>query len=163
MDEYYSIIAPSYERLHGQEQDKKIEEFLQEIIVLDGASVLDVGCATGRSSKYFLNASWQGIEPAKGLIDAGKKGIHHGKAEALPYDDEEFDIVLCVTSLQNFDDSQKGLQEINRVTKKDGVLLISFLKKSPKANILHQQIQSIFSIKKHWTQQHDEMYVCKRR
>ena len=44
--------------------------------------------------------------------------------ESLPYQDKTFDLVTVGFGLRNFTDKQKGLKEMKRVLKPDGVLLI---------------------------------------
>ena len=44
--------------------------------------------------------------------------------ESLPYQDQTFDLVTVGFGLRNFTDKQKGLGEMRRVLKPDGVLLI---------------------------------------
>ena len=44
--------------------------------------------------------------------------------ESLPYQDQTFDLVTVGFGLRNFTDKEKGLKEMKRVLKPDGVLLI---------------------------------------
>jgi demethylmenaquinone methyltransferase/2-methoxy-6-polyprenyl-1,4-benzoquinol methylase len=44
--------------------------------------------------------------------------------ESLPYQDQTFDLITVGFGLRNFTDKQKGLREMRRVLKADGVLLI---------------------------------------
>jgi demethylmenaquinone methyltransferase/2-methoxy-6-polyprenyl-1,4-benzoquinol methylase len=44
--------------------------------------------------------------------------------ESLPYQDQTFDLVTVGFGLRNFTDKEKGLREMKRVLKPDGVLLI---------------------------------------
>ena len=67
-------------------------------------------------------------------------------AENIPYPDDFFDIVVSVTAIQNFDDVEKGLNEIKRVCKNKVVL--SFLKRSPKNEIISSMIKELFKIEK---------------
>jgi SAM-dependent methyltransferase len=48
-----------------------------------------------------------------------------GRAEELPYDDEQFDLVLCQFALMFFSDRQAALSEMHRVLANDGRLALS--------------------------------------
>lgn len=163
--DYYSSIAPGYEELYGEEQDGKLKEFLDRIEVDPRMVLLDVGCGTGRSA-MMLECEWHGIEPSEGLIRCAhprvRPRIRKGVAEDLPYPEGSFDIVISLTAIQNFSDARLGLQEMIRVLKPDGVLLLSFLRKSSRADQLDEAIRSACAIVDSWQQEKDMMYVCKR-
>ncbi|HIH24253.1 TPA: methyltransferase domain-containing protein [Candidatus Woesearchaeota archaeon] len=165
--DYYSTIAPGYDALYGEEQDEKLREFLIRISPPHKGTLLDVGCGTGRSKRFFPGMAWQGIEPAQGLIEhASLDATEHitlGCGESLPYPDDSFDIVLSLTALQNFDDPDAGLQEMNRVTKPDGVILLSFLKKSEKKSMLEQIVRTKLHVLAAWENAKDMMFVCARK
>ncbi len=161
-DDYYSGIADGYDELHGEEQDAKLQEFLDRIEISGGAKVLDVGCGTGRSFERIGVRDWQGIDPSQGLIDRSpvKERILLGRAEELPFPENTFDVVVCLTALQNFDRPRKGLEEIRRVCKENGVVLLSFLKRSPKRERLQQLVREVFGQTVGWEQQHDLMHIA---
>jgi arsenite methyltransferase len=58
-----------------------------------------------------------------GLRD--RAGFRIGDAEALPFDDGDFDAVLCECSLCTFEDKRRALAEIRRVLRSGGRLAIS--------------------------------------
>lgn len=162
--DYYSGIAAGYDELHGAEQDEKLREFLGKVTLPACTVLLDVGCGTGRSA-LLLNVDWQGIEPSPGLIAQAPASIRTritiGSAEQLPYPDGHFDAVLSLTALQNFSDPAKGLAEMGRVSKREAIILISFLKKSPKAERLDALIRERLIVDDSWEQSKDMMYICK--
>ncbi|HZK08090.1 MAG TPA: bifunctional demethylmenaquinone methyltransferase/2-methoxy-6-polyprenyl-1,4-benzoquinol methylase UbiE [Bacteroidales bacterium] len=47
-----------------------------------------------------------------------------GDGEALPFDDDTFDVVMIAFGVRNFEDLPKGLAEMRRVLKKDGLVVI---------------------------------------
>ncbi|MFC1697131.1 class I SAM-dependent methyltransferase [Nanoarchaeota archaeon] len=139
---YYNSISSGYDGLHGEEQRKKLElvkSLLKDkkIEISKETKLLDVGCGTGISSDFDCDVT--GIDPSEDLIRIAKKKFPDkkfivGKAEELPFSDKEFDIVISLTAVQNFDDIKKGLSEIRRVVKDDGIVIISILKKSDKVS-----------------------------
>jgi ubiquinone/menaquinone biosynthesis C-methylase UbiE len=96
----------------------------------EGDRVLDVGCGTGNHLLFFrdLGCHVTGIEPSAAMLEiAGQKlkdkaDLHAGKAEDLPFSDNEFDIVTLVTSLEFMKDPERALNEAIRVSR-DRVLL----------------------------------------
>ena len=91
------------------------------------SSVLDVGCAKGFMLHDFLQAI-PGINVAgvdisdyaiKNSLESVKKSLKVGNATNLPFEDNEFDIVISINTIHNLneDGCKKALQEIQRVAK----------------------------------------------
>ena len=161
--DYYSIIAAGYDELHGAEQDEKLMEFLQRIDPSPQATLLDVGCGTGRSMR-LLDVHWHGIDPSPGLLahasPPARLRMKLAPAEAIPYPDASFDIILSLTALQNFQDPAAGIVEMQRVAKPGALFLISFLKKSPRCMELRRLLEERFTVQECWEHSKDAMYIC---
>jgi SAM-dependent methyltransferase len=86
-------------------------------------TVLDVGCGTGEHLLLFRERGCDvtGIDPSAVMLAiAGRKlgscvTLKTGVAEDLPFDDNEFDIVTLITSLEFTEDPRKAIQEAIRV------------------------------------------------
>ena len=142
---YYDDIALGYNSLHGEEQKKKLSVVNDTGIVMHGDKLLDVGCGTGFSLDYFGLGDATGIDPSAKLIEQ-YDGIHKvqvGFAESLPFADNEFDVIISMTAMQNFTDLNKGLNEIKRVGKKRFAL--TTLKKIPRAGVIEKEVREVFS------------------
>ncbi len=140
---YYDKISEGYDELHGEEQKKKLKIIVKHLRPAPSDKILDVGCGTGISSD--LPGDVTGIDPSGELLMIAKKrGIKaiKGKAEALPFDDNSFDIVISLTAAQNFDDIKKGIKEIKRVSK--GKVAVSILKKSRKIKEFKHTMENEF-------------------
>jgi ubiquinone/menaquinone biosynthesis C-methylase UbiE len=114
------------------EEEKK---YLQKTITPD-AKVLEVGCGDGRSIFDILpiTKNVTGIDhDDKAVIDAKNNfssyptiKIRKADATDLPFDDEEFDFVICMTTFANFGDKKFiVLKEMKRVLKRSGKIIIS--------------------------------------
>jgi len=96
------------------------------------STVLEVACGTGRATLeiakqankvYAIDISSQMIDVARKNIK--EKGINNIElsvedAYSLPFDNEMFDIVICINSLHNMIYPEKALSEIKRVLKPEG-------------------------------------------
>ena len=63
----------------------------------------------------------------KKLVDLGLEDIitlQAGDAERLPFSDSQFDAALVAFGVRNFENLQKGLQDIRRVLRPGGVLVV---------------------------------------
>jgi ubiquinone/menaquinone biosynthesis C-methylase UbiE len=97
-------------------------------------NVLDVGCGYGMNFPYLTNAdhitgmdfSSVMLQKARSLIRNSKANIElrEGNAEALDFTDNTFDTVISTLSTCSFYDPIKALQEMRRVCKPDGKILL---------------------------------------
>lgn len=107
-----------------------VESFIRK------GNFLDVGCGAGyamQMARERLNCRVQGIDPDPGGHGVGRTGsaytidvvnIKKGFSEDLPYSDAEFDTVYSSHVLEHVTDELKTLQEMHRVLKDDGILII---------------------------------------
>lgn len=106
-----------------------------------GRTLLDLGCAGGFMAEALADrgAEVTGIDPARDAIDVARvhaettgRDIRYdvGVGEALPYDDDSFDIVVCVDVLEHVSDLQKVLDEVARVLRPGGLFLFDTINRS---------------------------------
>jgi ubiquinone/menaquinone biosynthesis C-methylase UbiE len=105
---------------------------------LPGQQVLDLGCGTGGSSRLLVaeyGVQVVGVDITQPFVDAARwlteaTGLtprcHYICADAqhLPLETASFDAIWCQHTLMNLPNLQQGLQEIHRVLKPDGHLLL---------------------------------------
>lgn len=95
--------------------------------------VLEVGVGTGASFAYYpAEARVMGTEPDPYMLErarrrqeqmgAGHIELHQALAEALPFEDDSFDHVVCSLVLCTVRDLGRSLEEVRRVLKPDGTL-----------------------------------------
>ena len=154
---YYDEISEGYEELHKEEQLKKIELISKYLKPKPDNLLLDVGCGTGLTTKPW-NCKKIGLDPSIKLLQKAGKGVWiNAEAEHIPFKDKTFDIVISITSIQNFHDIEKGLKEIKRVGKDKFIL--SFLKRSNKRKFIEENIKKLFNIKQIIEQDKDLIFI----
>lgn len=85
--------------------------------------VLDVGCGTGIFTDWFAGCGHQvtGLEPSPHMLNIARLRLppriplDEGYAEDLPYDDNSFDTVALITTLEFVRDPVQALEEAFRV------------------------------------------------
>ena len=157
---YYNSIAKGYERLHREEQLKKIKIIKKYLKVSNSNKLLDVGCGIGLTTSCWKCKRY-GIDPAENMLKKAKlknKIIYKkASAEKIPFKNHFFDVVISVTAVQNFDNIEKAFKEIKRVGKNKFIL--TFLKKSSKRKKIDRLIKKHFKVKQIIEEEKDLIYV----
>lgn len=104
----------------------------EEILKSNGTRILDVGCGNGNLFEFLGQKSYEmfGVDFSQNMISEAKaKAIPDASflvadAEMLPFKDSEFDIVVCNASFHHYIHPDAVLQEMHRVLKDGGKLLI---------------------------------------
>jgi ubiquinone/menaquinone biosynthesis C-methylase UbiE len=100
--------------------------------------VLDVGCGTGALLEEFtirLPTALEivGVDPSRPMLERaisrldGRAEVLQAGAEALPFADGRFDLVVCTLSFDHWKDRQEGMREVRRVMRADGILVLADL------------------------------------
>lgn len=79
---------------------------------------LDLGCGNSPYRKYFPNRVGFDFEKKDGVDVVGD--IHK-----LPFEDEKFDIILCTEVLEHLHSPEIAINEMKRVLKKNGTLILT--------------------------------------
>ena len=101
-------------------------------------AALDIATGTGDLAVALTQTSAQrivGLDISPGMLALGKekvdkKGLQNtvemvlGDSEALAFEDNTFDLVTVAFGVRNFENLEKGLEEIFRVLKPEGTLLV---------------------------------------
>ena len=140
--DFYSSISKGYDELYGEEQLSKLSIIKKNIKISKGAKLLDVGCGTGISSDF--DCFVVGVDKSIGLIKQNKRLRVVSAAESLPFKSHSFDYVISVTSLHNFSDIRKSIEEMKRVGRQ--YFVFSILKKSKKFGGIKRLLESSFKI-----------------
>ncbi len=114
-----------YKSTEGRAMDKWVGESILSLLdPRPGERVLDIGCGEGNHLLFFskLGLDINGIDASPYMISRAKERLGDcctlktGQAEALPYEDNEFDLSVIINTLEFLDDPEKALMEAVRVT-----------------------------------------------
>lgn len=116
-----------------------------KLIESSGGKILDIGCADGAFTRTILDKSKAnqiiGIDVLKSSVDWANKHWKNkkmkfllGDAHCLKFKNQTFDAVFSLESLEHVLEPLKVLQEVHRVTKKGGYIIILV----PSENFLFQ-------------------------
>jgi len=124
--DHFNLIGPFYDRIFGRANDQKIVEIAG---VDEGHNLLDVGGGTGRIARLFKKRAKNVIiaDAAKNMLqEAQKKDLQavNAQSEHLPFPQHSFDRVIMVDALHHVADQQKTLNELWRVTGREGKIII---------------------------------------
>ncbi len=127
MLDHFDVIAPIYDFFLGAGPPKRLARHMN----LPAAGfLLDAGGGTGRVSWHF-RARFRKVVVSdlsfRMLLQAKKKGglatlLTH--VESLPFPDSVFDRIIVVDALHHFCDQKTAIQELARVLKPGGRLVI---------------------------------------
>jgi SAM-dependent methyltransferase len=110
---------------------------------LSPQKVLEIGCGAGHFLEWFSQQGHQatGIDPSPSMLRLARKRLpkrvhlHHGYAEDLPFENNEFDTVAIITSLEFVENPAEALREATRVARNH--LLLGVLNKYSLITLQH--------------------------
>ncbi len=134
----YEVFWDRFAKLYSLVQEKNNSKLYDEVGAFISKhlgkthNVLEIACGTAQITKRCCGSVkfWEATDFSEKMIEyAGKECLAENvkftvaNAFDLPYDDNSFDIVVIANALHIIPEPQKALTEINRVMKKDGLLI----------------------------------------
>ena len=111
-----------------------VPDFIKYFELKSGDKILDVGCAKGFMLYDFMQANsgfkLRGVDLSGYAIENAKPEVRElcsvADAKSLPFDDNQFDVVISITTLHNLegDDLVKALQEVERVSSRGSFITV---------------------------------------
>jgi len=92
--------------------------------------ILDIGCGMGVLAKEAENlGEYYGIDISQKAVEFCKKrgvqNVKQGEATDIPYEDNQFDIVLTLDAIEHVEDDTRVLDEIRRVARPGGMVIVT--------------------------------------
>lgn len=114
------------------------KKVLQLVADKNPNTILDIATGTGDLAILMTNTSSEeiiGLDISAGMLEIGKQKIKEkkldtkiqmvlGDSENIPYPDDYFDAITVAFGVRNFENLEKGLTEILRVLKPNGIFVI---------------------------------------
>ncbi len=137
--DFFNQMAATWdERFYSAEIAAHLPRLVSMFYLMPGARLLDVGAGTGGIIPYLLEAigpkgSIWAIDFAEEMVKIGLKKFQKesrvifelASVEDLPYKDRFFDQIVCFGAFPHFEDKGRALEEMNRVLKARGTLIIA--------------------------------------
>ena len=124
--DHFDLISPIYDLIFGRRVDTEIVDLAE---TADDQILLDVGGGTGRVSLLFKEKVKNVIiadSSVNMLKEAHEKGLSilNSNSERLPFSDESVHRVIMVDAFHHVKNQKDTLNEMWRVLKKDGFIII---------------------------------------
>jgi ubiquinone/menaquinone biosynthesis C-methylase UbiE len=153
LQEYFDQLAPTWDQeLTTREKLKSLSNIVKELDIKPGYYVLDIGSGTGIllpfliaelgnegkiialdfSAEMLCQAKAKNFEP---IVDFAQADVF-----AIPLADNSVDLAMCNSAFPHFDDKARALEEITRVLRNNGRLVICHTMSRKMINQLHQSI-----------------------
>ena len=128
-DDEYEEMYRTHPRVHAGTDNSQacITRIAEEIV---GTSVVDVGCGTGVLLQKFKEArpELQRLTGVDFVVDdaASLPGVEYvaARIEALPFEDGEFDTVVCTHVIEHVLDYRAALLELRRITRRRLIIVV---------------------------------------
>ncbi len=133
-------VAAQYDAFYNTDQGKKVDE-IEKDLVLDHLKnipvkpMLELGCGTGHWTMFFTEQGFRvmATDSSKNMLRIAEEKkppnatFHRADADNLPFEKKTFDVISAITVLEFVDGKQQVFDEIYRVLKPGGWLLLGCL------------------------------------
>ena len=158
---FFDLLAPVYNRIIGTREPIEIIK----VLGLNGhkdsnqgnLNIMEVGGGTGRFAQHFLkyfDKIWI-VDPSIPMLKEAKEHstifkTKFGYANDLPFESDTFDLILIYDSLHHWKNQMESMEEINRVLKKDGKLMIAEIHPKRRAGHYIVSMEKLFMMGSHF-------------
>ncbi len=150
--DFFNQMAAKWDvRFYTTEMAERLPKLVSLFRVQKGAKILDAGAGTGGIIPYLLEAIGQegvlwAIDYAEEMVRIGRMKFQKesrvvfelASVGNLPYKDQFFDHVVCFGAFPHFEDKERALEEMGRVLKSRGTLIIAHALSSVALRSHHQ-------------------------
>jgi SAM-dependent methyltransferase len=127
----FTVAAEAYDRFMGRYSAPLAPQLVDLAGVAAASRVLDVGCGPGALTAELVRrlgpAAVSAVDPSEPFVAAARErnpgvDVREASAEELPFPDGEFGAALAQLVVHFMADPVKGLREMARVTRGEGVV-----------------------------------------
>lgn len=120
--------------IHNENTNEHLHRYAQALDIVGGKVVLDIACGEGYGSNLLSGFSKEvtGVDIDEATVAGAKEKYRNpnlqfltGSASEIPCADAYFDVVISFETIEHHDQHDKMMQEIKRVLKPGGLLMIS--------------------------------------
>jgi ubiquinone/menaquinone biosynthesis C-methylase UbiE/uncharacterized protein YbaR (Trm112 family) len=170
MADNYDELVKQYDDWLGVDLMKEREGFTQFITIEGPSRIIDVSVGTGANFEALFNRfkgkqmgrfDLHGLDVSTGMLNVAKRKMEsmdvdvsfiHGSVFNIPYNDDTFDIVLHSGGINTFSDIPKALEEMLRIAKPWGFVVVSDEGLSPEVRTTERgkeiiKVNSLFAAK----------------
>ena len=144
----YNFFCDVYDQSYSKEQELKIKSALNLADLNDNPIVLDIGCGTGNVFSFISDRAniLVGVDFSIKMIKMAKKrskkfskvNLILADSDFMPFPQGTFNEIYAISLLQNMPDPKSTLLEIERVSKRRSMIIVTGLKKKfNKDNFFH--------------------------
>ncbi|MCE7744900.1 MAG: class I SAM-dependent methyltransferase [Candidatus Heimdallarchaeota archaeon] len=169
----YDSSAEIYDNRYNEIQTHKYQEILSQVDFSESSGIIDIGCGTG-TFLGLINQLGNGKQLLGVDISYEMIKIAHEKfpdidfivadSDNLPIKDGHFERVLSVTHLQNLPEPNKTVDEMQRISTKNALVVISILRKTWTQKKLQKILRkNNLEIKDEWIAEVEDIGVICRK
>jgi len=127
----FNVAAGAYDRFMGRYSVLLSPQMADLAGVAAGQRILDVGCGPGSLTAELVartgSENVAAVDPSTSFVDAASSrypdvDVRQASAESLPFEDGRFDAALAQLVVHFMTDPVRGIGEMARVTRPDGVV-----------------------------------------
>ena len=128
--------------------------------------IADLGCGRGRHAEYFTKRGFSvtGVDISQEALNQVNPIVKTVLADAtnLPFEDGEYDAVLCSEVLEHLAEPIDCVKEVHRVLKPGGVAVFTSPSLNIPKNILIPLCRKLMGISDVWAREHLHVFSTKR-
>jgi SAM-dependent methyltransferase len=132
MDQLYELETHEVEERHWWYRGRRevIAEALARLDLPPAPEILDAGCGSGRNMVELARVgAVTGVELADASAQRARQrnvgSVVQGSVTDLPFEDDSFDLAVCLDVIEHLDDDRAALRELRRVIRPGGKLLVT--------------------------------------
>jgi ubiquinone/menaquinone biosynthesis C-methylase UbiE len=150
--EFFNERADRWDETSTEQDTRKLEVMADRLQLEPGSVILDVGTGTGIFLPYLMKRI--GSSGRITALDIAEKMLEKAKQKNfsptitflnadvmdIPLNDETFDAVICYSTFPHFEDRLAALQEIWRVLKNGGKVIVCHTSSRAHINEIHNSL-----------------------